>query len=61
MRVEAPGSDCKNGILGPAETSKRGNVEDRNQKLSVYNFELGLGEGRRGLAFIGYSYHIKNK
>lgn len=30
-------------ILGPTGMSKRGNVKDKNPKLSVYNFELGLG------------------
>lgn len=31
-------------MLGPAGTSKGGNVKDRNPKVSVYDFELGLGE-----------------
>ena len=39
----------------------RGNVEDRNPKLSVYNFEPGLEAGRRETAVIGYRHHIKNQ
>lgn len=57
---KAPGSNLENDIFGPAETVKRGNVE-RETKNLVYDFELGLGEGRRGLAFIGYGHHIKYK
>lgn len=36
-------------------------LKTETKKLSVDNFELGLGAGRRGLAFIGYSHHIKNQ
>jgi hypothetical protein len=51
MSIAASGTGCGNRTLSSKEMSQRGNGEDRNQNLSVSNFELGVGDEGGGNSF----------